>query len=224
MNSGQFLRCVRLIVILLTVALLLSCSGSSGGGDSSSNTDDILSEDEVLSEDEILSDSLTPGGYPDVAGNYSFTTQDFIYTCTDGGAGTFVGKAYNLEITQDENSIFATTSNIDEKIPGITIIEENQYSGTIQKNGSFLLNRSRIVSIEGEQGIFWVSYSINGIFTDTGWSGDYEYKTTSQYDGISCTSKTTFYGDKLILYSKSMQSTEMQDSNDEILIDILGAF
>ena len=197
----------KLFVVLAAIFLLavVACSGGGGGSNHTSSWD-----------------SLTPGGYPDVKGTYSFTTEDITYTCSDGRTGTVNKVDYYMNVSQSESTVNANklVPNGGSDLPaGITIIDATPLSGVIQKNGEFVLNQTVTAQIEGISGNVTYQYVYDGKFTPTGWSGDYSYTAFSPGEGYTCDNETIFYGDKVSASTKSasseMPATEKKDNNDE---------
>jgi len=202
----------KLFTVFIALFFMALASCNSGGGDGDSHSDTTPT-----------GMSLTPGGYPDVVGTYSFTTEKISYTCTDGSSGTGNEVANNTEISQSENIITGKNPSGSSGVtPGVHIIESTGLTGNIQKNGDVVLNNYATATVDGVSGNVTLQYHIDGKFTATGWSGNYDMTTFFQSAGVTCTSMTTFSGDKLSgskSTSNEVTRSETQDINDEDVND-----
>ena len=133
-------------------------------------------------------------GLGNVSGTYSFSTDTFDWTSTDGSSGSTPAVAFNAQVTQDGNTIVLISDSPD--TPGFVIIDESEMTGLIESDGSFIANSTLIGEMAGIPGRIDIRYTLEGQFTDSGWAGDYTYVASVLDEGVSFTYVTRFRGDK----------------------------
>ena len=122
-------KIIGIFTIFIITLFLIGCNKE---GNSSKNQEQ--SEIEV-----------NENGFPKVSGKYSFITKKISFKCSDASSGTIDPLSFNLGVLQNENEIIII--RIDENqnnIPGITIAEENNNTGLIDKNANFNTTRFAI--------------------------------------------------------------------------------
>jgi hypothetical protein len=161
--------------ILLIPFIIFALSACGGGSSSSSDSDDDID-------------------YPDVAGRYSFNTDDFDFICSDGASGVEPPITLTLNITQDENDISFINETVSERhdISGITFIESTGLNGNVEEDGSFIATEIATVLIDGISGDVTITYNLSGQFNGNEWSGTYVYDAVSSIG--SCSFITSFTG------------------------------
>ncbi len=147
--------------------------------------------------------------FPSVDGSYSFDTEEFTFTCTDGTQGTEAPISLNLVVTQDGNRIVLDDPNFT-GIPGAVVLEDSPVTGNVKENSDFNVTSSAIIDFGSPIGQSNANYNVNGSFADRGWSGDYRVAVAFlELDG-SCDYRTTFSG------------TRLGDIPDDVVVDSLG--
>lgn len=129
----------------------------------------------------------------DVNGKYSFTTSSISYTCSDSSSGKIDPLSFNLTAITTGNTI--VLSGDGGTTTGITIDEADPLSGTVESDNTFVTNANVTGSITGV-GKVLIHYHLSGTFTETGWSGDYNYTATGVDTVFTCEYKSTFSGTK----------------------------
>ena len=183
-----------LTLLILTFSLVACGGGGSGGGDGDAIT------------------NINSAGFPVAAGTYAFTTAEISFTCSDNSSGTAPALSQNLVISQVDNVItMSKPAGTSTDIPGITIINAGDNTGTITKSASF--TTSQIITVYFDQ-LFsnaTVNYSVTGTFTNSGWSGNYRFIVTFTDLAISCDYSTTFSGSKI---NSSTTAVEISDGDN----------
>ncbi|MDQ7818378.1 MAG: hypothetical protein RDU14_15230 [Melioribacteraceae bacterium] len=157
-------------------------------------------------------------GFPDVIGNYSFNTKQFMVVGTDGTRDVANALAMNVVVTQDKNKIMITNTD-NSPSPGITILEATALEGNIEKDGKFITNQYATANFEGIQGNVRLTYNVTGQFTPNGWSGDYVYTASPLNYNVTYTFTTTFTGDKINSSSMILIKSEKVLNNQ--LLDMM---
>jgi hypothetical protein len=168
--------------------------------------------------------SPEPGesGFPDVAGRYSFNTNQIGVSCSDGSSTSNPPIALNFDILQEVNVITMFNTNTD-GVPGITFIESTDASGNVQMDSSFIITQNALATISGISGTVNVAYNITGSFSGDGWSGNYVYTASSTSLG-SCTFTTNFTGTKIPDSVSAISVSESLDTTQGYPLDIYDSF
>lgn len=168
------------------------------------------------------SDSDDATDYPDVAGRYSFDTDDFDFTCSDGATGTESPISLILNITQDENQISFINESFSERhdISDITFIESTGLNGNVKEDGSFVATEIATVQIDEISGDVTVTYNLSGIFNENGWSGTYVYDAVSSIG--SCSFVSSFTGSIILSKPGELYSGEIY--YEDYPVDIYDSF
>ena len=161
-------------------------------------------------------------GFPDVAGRYSFNTDTFNISCSDGSTGTNPAIALNFDVIQNVNVITLVNTDATGGIPGITFIDSTDTTGNVQTNSSFIVTQIATADIDGISGTVNVNYNLTGSFSSNGWSGAYTYIASSAPSG-SCTFTTLFTGTKIIASAVIISSTKINEYN-ELPVNIYDQF
>ena len=164
---------------ILRSSILISAAILSGCGADSSDSNDTVGLNDVTN----------------VSGNYSLITSAISTECTDGSTGTEPAIALSGQVIHTDNKVeFINDNNGD--VIGITIIESDKTTGIVESNGKFIMTTATLAQQEGVEGNITISNNLSGYFSDTGWSGDYQYSVFYHDLSASCTSMTTFHGSK----------------------------
>jgi len=163
--------------ILVILALLLTACGGGGGSSDSGGG----------------SGGETASGFPDVSGNYSFTTSRIDYTCSDNSAGSVPALSLNLGVIQDNSMLRVPQAA---PVPGLEILDDPGLSGNVATDGSFVMQKDVRAYIEVVDSQASVTYSLSGDFSSNGWSGDYEYSVVLDDLMLACTYVSTFTGSR----------------------------
>ena len=139
-----------------------------------------------------LGGNVNPAGYPVVAGNYSFKTDEIFFTCSKGNSGTIPPLVTYFAIAQTDNQLFG---NFSEPPAGFTFIDYSYMTGNIEKTGKFTMNQNVTATIDSIPGSNAITYNISGNFHFSEWAGDYSYDVFNDYSNDTCTYTTTFTGD-----------------------------
>jgi hypothetical protein len=127
---------LKSFAIASLILLLNACNSSGGSDDTSSN-------------------SCNPGeGIPNVCGDYSYTTSDISYSCTDGATGTVAGNDTAQQVTIALNGNVITFQDSDKELPisGVTTLSDTGTSGTLSEDGSFTAERQLVVKFDQLEG------------------------------------------------------------------------
>jgi hypothetical protein len=161
---------------VFAAALVVGCGGGSG--------------------DESPSIPLGDGGFPNVAGRYSFNTSAVRMSCTDGATATNPPIALNLDVSQSGNVITLANADGAGGVPGIDVVERSDATGNVQPNARFIVNQAVSARIDGVSDTVSIIYSTTGRFSISGWSGTYEYSIASASVG-TCRFVSSFNGSRL---------------------------
>jgi hypothetical protein len=132
---------------------------------------------------------VTPSQYPDVQGKYTFVTAKGSYVCTDRSKGTVDPISNRVSIRQNGAALtFYEISTAGDEL------QDTQMTGTLTTSGAFTSSRETTGYIIGVPGTNTITYALSGLFTETGWSGDYTMVIYNNYIRGGCTSNATFTG------------------------------
>ncbi len=180
---------MRFASIVVLMILSVGCGGGGGGGGGAIPW---IPETPSSSWDGPVNEA----GYPDVAGKYSFNTDEISFTGTNGEEGVIPPLALSFQLSQTVNQLLAINSAAS-TIPGFEVIDSNDLTGNIDKSGDFIMNQITVAEMDSILGTSTIHYSITGNFTPTGWDGDYVYTVFNDYYNVTWTYTTTFTGDYL---------------------------
>jgi hypothetical protein len=141
-----------------------------------------------------LGSNVNAAGYPEVTGNYSFTTGEISYTCIKGNSGTVAPLLTDFLITQESNQLSAGVYNVNPPT-NIIVIDDSPLTGNIEKTGRFIINKTITAKIDSIPGTNIITYNISGNFNFSVWRGDYVYTVFNDDSNDTCTYTTTFTGD-----------------------------
>ena len=139
---------------------------------------------------------LNADGFPQVAGNYSLTTSDIVYNCSDGSVGQLVGTTFDVAVQESGSTL--TMTDTEEVLPlNASIVSQAAATGDIGGDASFALTKVLPVEVSGETELVPVTYDITGTFTTSGASGDYNFTAEDPNSGVTCIYTATFSADLL---------------------------
>jgi len=134
--------------------------------------------------------------FPNVAGLYSFDTNEISFTCTDGTQDAIPPISVNLVVTQDGNRILLENPDFI-GVPGAVVLDENPFTGNVQENSRFNVTSIAVIDFGAPIGRANANYNVNGRFTDRGWNGDYRLTQSFLEVNQVCDYQTTFSGTRL---------------------------
>ncbi|MDH5230927.1 MAG: hypothetical protein OEY38_12745 [Gammaproteobacteria bacterium] len=167
---------------------------------------------------EAWSGKFNAAGYPDIDGDYAFITVNIGYRCSDESTGTSEPISFNISVLQDANEI--TIPNRTDDLPGLTILEQTEATGLVEKSGAFSATKSAIIHIAALDDDVTYQYSQNGDFTPSSWSGNYKFTAIIPKYQLSCKYSTTFRGDKIASGSNKITSRELSQDIDASIVGI----
>jgi hypothetical protein len=160
-------------------------------------------EDKNPTEPEVWKGNTNSFGFPDVSGTFSFTTNQFNGSCSDGSKATSPAITFNIIIVQTDGNLIEGfgTDSTEADPEGYTMISGSGLKGTVEKSdgnsAKFILTNKVVYDVKTSQytGRMTLNYNITGKFTDKTWTGEYIYQ---MYLSIgNCKYTTTFRGDKI---------------------------
>ena len=81
-------------------------------------------------------------------------------------------------------------------MPGVTILETSGMSGNVTRIGEFLVTQDVTAIIDGIPGTVSLTYTAEGDFSVSGWSGTYRYRALAPSLAVACDYTATFSGEK----------------------------
>jgi len=77
---------------------------------------------------------------------------------------------------------------------GFTVLEKSETTGNVNRDGSFILNKTVRARVDEYEVEVMIYYTASGTFTSSGWSGDYTYQMFLA--GESGTARAVFSGER----------------------------
>jgi hypothetical protein len=179
-GRGTAMKGLLLAIFLLT--LVAGCGGG-GGGDQAPG---------IIDWEGTYNDA----GFPEVAGVYSFVSGERSYTCgSDPFVRTLPGVNMILRVLQSEDQLRAENQGTDSD-PDYTIVDFTELAGSIETDGYFALAQTVVYTVEGFEGQFTVENELKGLFTVSGWNGDYRYSVSNDLTETTCNYSSRFSGER----------------------------
>ncbi len=155
-----------------------------------------------------------------VAGTYTFITDDIKMTCSNGTKYTFPPSSFRVKVTQNDN--WLTLDNLSDPPANITIIDSSNMEGAFESDCDFITTSDALATAEGIPGNLSLHWTIQGTFTKNGWCGEYDYSLFFYHNSLLCKYPTTFHGDRSsssnLYYEQNSGEFNLDafDSNEEI--------
>lgn len=134
------------------------------------------------------------------AGKYSFNTGSVRGDCSDGSGGVSPSQSLQFNVSMSGGLITlvqsaASSSSSTEKVSssGMRIISSSPVSGNLSSGGSFLATGTSIFE-DFKYGIIRSTYTVEGQFSGSSWSGSYNYTADFSAQYVFCRFSTTFTG------------------------------
>jgi len=114
-------------------------------------------------------------------GLYEIALQPYTFRCTSGYTEEFERATGRFAVAQETGSITIYAGDVN-----------SPYEGIVDNTGRFSASHS-VNTIAGAQN-YTYTYTLNGRFTETGWSGSYSAKGVGIGHTGSCSTETSFAG------------------------------
>lgn len=186
----------RFLTGLLLIGLGAGCGGGGGGGDGGSGAGGNNADGGASLARSTTAETLPNAAIGPVSGVYTFATERVSGACTDGARINANGIALQILVIEDAGHLRLFNQSAT-PVVGVEVIEDARLEGTVQPNGVFAAGSRVLARLDGIPGTAELLYSLEGRFTQNGWSGVYEYALISPDLNVTCFYQSDFRGTKL---------------------------